>query len=104
MKHYFLNKDEEYCFTKEHYVRRMNEVGLTYIAVYEAKKVRDKELIFCKAVGEPAEKNCGRQCEFYSPRNGKSGICKHDGMLFECTDNRLIISNTGKIVKRRIKP
>jgi hypothetical protein len=65
-----------------------NELELTL-----AKKVKDSDYFFCEKVSAIGEKgNCGKVCEFYSPINGKSGICKHyKSNLFEETSKKIII-------------
>ena len=86
MKYYFENEDAEGCFTKEHFIDEMKHNGLTEMEVMEAvpQKSNETEYMWCNAIGEVGEKgNCGKMCENYLPRNGKSGICANQGRLFK---------------------
>lgn len=84
MKYYFETEDSEICYTKEHFVEVMKEESLTEIEVIEAKRTKDNEYFWCTYFGEVGEKGyCGKACKEYTPRNGKSGNCKHNGSLYE---------------------
>lgn len=82
-KLYFGGKDEEYCFSKQYWIDRMKEAGETEMKAFLAKAVSSPDYFFCQAVDEMGEKgSCGKLCEDYEPRNGRSGICKHNGRLY----------------------
>lgn len=83
MKFYFETEDSDECFNKKHFVDQLKESGEKQITVFEAVPDNiNTEWMYCRAVGEVGLKTeCGRYCEDYSPRNGKSGICKHQGKL-----------------------
>lgn len=92
-KYYFFNKDDETCYQKESIIDLMKMDGLTEATVIEAKRVKHDGYFYCRengVVGETGE--CGRICNDYKPRNGKSGICKHYGNLYEATDKTYYIT------------
>ena len=69
----------------------MKEEGLTEIKVFKAKVERGTGYFFCTVFQEVGETgNCG-ECDKYSPRNHKSGICKHYGYVFENTGQEIIL-------------
>jgi hypothetical protein len=71
----------------------MAENNLKELELTLAEKEKDSDFFLCKKVMDVGEKgNCGKICDFYDPRNGKSGICKHySNNIFEETDEKKII-------------
>ena len=91
IKFYFRNADAELCYQKKYWLSEMKDEGLKELEVYEARPIKDDNFFFCKAVEECGEKgNCGRECEDYEPRNGKSGCCRHVGKLYEAGEKVLL--------------
>ena len=79
-KLYFAEYDEEYCYSLEHHIEQAKENGLDALVLFEAKKYKESYYFWCIEIGEYGEKDgktCGKICDTYTPRNGKSGICKH---------------------------
>ena len=77
---YFKEFDSEMCYTKEYFVSYINEKGLKELEVYEAEKEKCSGVFWCKInffYGDDSAEYCGKQCDNYKPRNGKSGCCKH---------------------------
>ena len=95
MKLYFETLDSEHCFSLEDIKDKMRADNIKTQTVYRAeidKTVPD--FFWCGAMGEVGEKgNCGKQCEDYKPRNGKSGCCKHWGYLYNPNENKELIIN-----------
>ena len=90
-KYFFQNEDDEHCFTKNHFIELMKETGEKEMNVFVAKPLTDDQYFFCKAVGECGERgHCGKECDDYEPRNGKSGCCKHFGKLYEAMEKTVI--------------
>ena len=91
-KYYFLELDEERCYNLEYTKDLIKGQNLKEKEVYEAKLVKtDDEYMYCKIAGDVGERGyCGKQCLDYKPRNGKWGICKHQGNLYECGEKILI--------------
>lgn len=86
-KLYFENHDSEFCYSIDHFLKQMIEKGQTEIDLYEAIRELKTDHFFCKAVGEFEMKgdgyeSCGKECEDYIPRNGKSGCCIHRGYCY----------------------
>jgi hypothetical protein len=83
-KYYFRKEDSERCYTIDKHMDDAREEGLTEITLFEAKRQKLHDFIYCHAVDECGEKGeCGKCCGDYQPRNGKSGMCKNQGLLYE---------------------
>lgn len=92
-KYYFENKDATNCYTEEYFQDKMRDNELTEISVLKAVpvKINFSEYIYCKEIGEVGEKSeCGKNCPDYEPRNGKNGMCKHRGKLYELGDKVIL--------------
>jgi hypothetical protein len=93
MKLYF-EKHGERCMTIESHKQFMAFTNEETREVYLAKPDRNNGYFYCKENEEVGEKgNCGRICGDYAPRNGRSGICKHNGLLYEPTEVKKTIVN-----------
>lgn len=92
-KYYFQDEDSEHCYTKDYFIREMEETGLKEMKVLEAVKGGvDKDFIWCKETDTCGEKSeCGRMCDDYKPRNGKNGICIHRGILYSYSYGKEVI-------------
>jgi len=93
MKKLYFQPDSDACYTEGGHRIQMTLTGETERLVYRAKVERGTGYFYCRHFGLTGESNgiCGRFCGRYSPRNGKSGICKHHGMVYEQTDDRKTI-------------
>ncbi len=67
--------------------------NLTEIEVIKAKRDTGQGYFFCKHFGSVGEvgQGCGKSCEAYKPRNGKSGRCIHSGYCYTYTDDKKTI-------------
>jgi hypothetical protein len=84
MKKYFSEHDNKNCFPLDYF--KKGDV------VFEAKIIRGSDFMFCNVVKEVGEKwNCDITCSSYKPRNGKSGICKHNYPVYEKTNKKIIV-------------
>lgn len=100
-KFYFSDLDDEHCWYIEHIIDQMKVSGLTAIKVNVAKRELKTSYFYCKAVGEIGDTGldfdpCGKLCDLYSPRNGKSGCCKHRGFCYE-PGEEFILTIDGKL-------
>ena len=93
MKLYYIDKSDEFCWDIKFIKRKMQIEGYTELTVYEAKPERIEDVFFCREFGEWGDKGeCGKSCDKYSPRNKKSGCCKHySNISYEATDKTKII-------------
>jgi hypothetical protein len=83
-KYYFRTEDSEMCYTLDYLLEQAKEAGLTEIELLTAIPQKVEGMIWCRAVDGCGEKGeCGKQCDSYKPRNGKSGICREQGRLYE---------------------
>jgi len=91
MKHYFENKESEYCHRKKYFNDLMIERGVKSMIVINANRLTGEDMMLCKKYMVMGEKgNCGNICKDYKPRNGKSGNCLHTGVLYEKGDETKI--------------
>jgi hypothetical protein len=100
-KYYFSDLDEEMAYTKEYLINEMKERNLTELNVSLAEREIGVDYFFCKAVGEvgskpPEGEPCGKECENYEPRNGKSGCCRHWGFCYE-PGKEFVLNINGKL-------
>ena len=81
-KFYFCEAiNEELCFTKDYFIEEMKDRDLKELEVCEAVRELKSDYFYCKGIGEvcvkpPEGEPCGKSCDLYDPRNGKSGLCK----------------------------
>ncbi len=72
--------DAEIVGTVDYWEKIMKEDDIEKLTLYPAQIERKSPAFWCKFHDEISEKgqdHCGKECDGYSPRNGKSGICKH---------------------------
>lgn len=94
MKYYFLNKDSEMCYTKDHFIDLMKDNDLTEIEVYPAKMVKGESYSWCTELQDAIETgrgDCGRSCDDYKPRNGKNGRCRFSKNCYEPDEKPIIL-------------
>lgn len=83
-KFYFYNEDDEFTTDLEGVKDMMADDKLKEREVFEAKRMTGEGIFWCKVhyeVGEVGE-GCGKSCDEYKPRNGKSGRCVHSGYCY----------------------
>ena len=94
-KYYFEFSDSEICHTEDYFQDRMIDEGLIVIEVYEAIPDKISGMFWCKVIafcGDDTADSCGKQCNEYSPRNGKSGCCKHHTAWLYYHSNKITLS------------
>lgn len=96
MKLYFNKKHDEgfWCRPLTEWIKIAKEEGLTEIELIEAEKIKIDDMFMCKIFGAAFDnkQTCGKQCNDYSPRNGKSGCCRHYSTTFyEMSDKKTTI-------------
>lgn len=87
VKLYFPDFEEDEAHSIDYIIEEMKERELTECKVAIAVKDDDKSYFFCKMVEEvcvkpPEGEACGKECDSYKPRNGKSGCCIHRGFCY----------------------
>ena len=76
----YFREDDECCYPLDVFYDEMQDDGITEMKVFEAVPYTGKDCCFCQATNEICysdEYPCGKNCEDYEPKNGKSGMCKH---------------------------
>ena len=98
MKKYFNVEDDEFCYPLDYFIDNL-EPDQKEIVLYEAKMDVGEPYFFCTqsgCVGEVGE-SCGKDCEDYEPRNGKSGRCKYSKNCYSPVKKVLVkIKENGK--------
>lgn len=94
-KYYFYEEEDEICYTHEYILDKIKSDGLTEKIVYKAELERGiTDFMYCKIEGDIGEKGwCGKECKDYSPRNGKWGMCNHQGQIYSANEEILIKLN-----------
>lgn len=93
MKYYFNGNDEN-CYPKQYHLDYMKENEIKEMKVFVAKVERGIGVFFCTEFSEIGDANngtCGKMCEHYKPRNGKKGICKNYGYVYENTEKSITL-------------
>jgi hypothetical protein len=94
MKYYFEKGDMDgLCYMKDYFMDLMEERGITEIEVYPARPTYGTGYFYCQEHGDMGEsgEGCGIFCDFYKPRNGKNGRCRHHSTPYEPMDKSIII-------------
>jgi len=92
-KTYFI-ADNLFSMTETQIREYMREHGLIEISAAEAIPIKVDGMFYCKihGVGDKSEQTCGAKwCSDYTLRNGKRGMCKHQGKLYEASETETII-------------
>ena len=79
IKLYFEDSDSEVCYPLDYFTDSMDS-SESEITLYEAIPDKIPGCFWCKVqyfCGDDSRDTCGKQCNDYKPRNGKSGCCKH---------------------------
>jgi len=107
-KLYFaLSIDDERCYTLDSIVDQMKYNNLSETEIKSA--VKDSSVtgyFYCKyydSVGESIDGECGKHCDGYDPRNGKSGNCRHKGSCYSQSDDTFLLKlvNGKPVVSKR---
>ena len=101
-KKYFASKDAEFCHELDHHLDELRMDGGGEHTLYLARPIPTKDFFWCHAHQECGEsrQGCGRECDHYAPRNGKSGRCRHHGHCYENTDETLVIRCERSVVEK----
>lgn len=94
-KYYFYAEelDAEMCHGIE-YWQDVADFEERPIELYEAKPEYGTDYFYCSNyyfVGIKSDSDCGKLCEGYNPRNGKSGRCKHSNSCYTATDKKITV-------------
>lgn len=103
-RYYSRREDDELCYPLGHFIEKARITGEKTIVLYEAIPDKDRGYFFCRAVGAVGVNDdvdgCGKNCDLYAPKNGKSGMCRHKGRCYTPTEKVTVDVATGKIIKR----
>jgi len=87
-KKYFQSVDSEGCYSSDYFQDLMELDDLNEIEVFQAVIIVGLDHFWCSNFGMSGEvgEGCGKECDHYSPRNRKSGRCRHSSNLYEHGD------------------
>jgi hypothetical protein len=95
MSKLYFKEDDEMCYPLSYFKWLLDYENLEELTLYEAQRQDVPDYFWCREHQLPIEKSkggCGKVCEFYKPKNSKSGCCKHYSLKFyEPTDKVLTI-------------
>ena len=80
---FFSGEDEEFCYPLWKHLMWAREKDEKEITVYKAEPVKVHRYMYCNLHGAGEDGNCGKICTDYIPRNGKRGMCKYRGKLYQ---------------------
>lgn len=81
--YFFSGEDEEICYPLWKHLMWAREKDEKEVTVYKAEPIKVNGYMYCKLHGAGEDGNCGKICDDYIPRNGKRGMCKHRGKLYQ---------------------
>jgi len=93
-KLYFIEGEPEFCYHLDTIYEKMRSDGISKLKVFKAAMITGEPFFYCKKIGEVGETGeiCGKQCDYYEPRNGKNGRCRHSKNTYESTDEYKILT------------
>jgi hypothetical protein len=83
---YICDSLSDHVVTKDHIYELMEEEEVEQVSAYIAIRLSMKWHFHCNWSDEPSysdEGICGKHCEGYKPRNGKTGLCLHKRHSFQ---------------------
>lgn len=89
-KLFFSNLDDATCYMLQKHIQDMDDAMIDVLHLHEAKPVYNTDYFYCshyQEIGDKAQGTCGKMCDHYAPRNGKSGRCKQCKNTYEQTEN-----------------
>ena len=97
--YFCMSIDEEKIYSIPTLISEMKERQLSEVNICKAVREVKSDYFYCKAIGEVfiKESSCGKECDIYEARNGKSGCCKHYGFCYEPSDKNYVLNINGKL-------
>jgi hypothetical protein len=87
----FETDHADHCYTLDVHQAEMQENGEAERILYRAAPEPTTHFFYCHHYGEPyetSEGGCGKVCDHYTPRNGRSGRCRHHGHCYTADHER----------------
>lgn len=94
MRLYFSNHEEESCYDLDYWREYLLEHNISELKLFEAVPDHGNGFFFCREygeIGESRDNSCGKQCDSYKPRNGKSGRCRFSVSTYSQGDKSRIL-------------
>jgi hypothetical protein len=92
---YFVRDFSENCFPLKYWKNKIKEDKLESLVLYKAELDTKSWHFYCTQFGSVGSvgEGCGKECEKYSPRNGKSGRCRFSNNCYLETDKKIVLTN-----------
>lgn len=93
-KSFFFENGAELCYRLSSHIENMIDAGIDELKLHLAERETDSGYFYCRfygSVGEKSDGECGKMCEGYEPRNGKSGACKHSGYTYDNAGRQFLL-------------
>ena len=108
MKFYTSGELDWWSHPISYFKKYMREENVSEMILTEMKIDRYSNYRYCKELDSIIDLNeesvCGKQCEFYEPKNKVSGVCKHLDFTYDDTGKQFLLKfENGKFTKRKIK-
>lgn len=101
-----LSLDCEKVYLKKTIRKAMKDEKVDKIEVERARPSFRDECFYCSLNGECytnlddyGNRNCGKSCSKYNPKNGKSGCCKHKSPCYSSCGEIYMMHSNGKMEK-----
>ena len=101
-----LSLNCEQVYLKKTIRKAMKDEEVDKIEVERARPSFRDECFYCSIDGECytnlddyGNRNCGKSCSKYNPKNGKSGCCKHKKPCYSSCGERYMMHSNGKMEK-----
>jgi hypothetical protein len=105
---FYMEKDDEIAYVLDWFKDLLEDNGKKEIILYEMKREFKTGFIWCSLLQECFENTdsmCGKVCEDYKPRNGKSGRCKYHDVGLTYTGRKFLFNKNGmKEITRPVNP
>jgi len=95
MPNYYFDEHEEAMHTKQYWLDHMRENGIDSMEVRKAQIEYGACYFWCseyQATLLKEDNNCGKFCDSYQPRNGKSGRCKFSKNCYEAVGEPIVLT------------
>lgn len=99
MNRYFDNADEGSCYGLSYFKELMKETGEDKMELWLGVMEVGEDHFYCSHYGEvglKSESDCGKECEGYTPCNGKSGRCRHSKNTYFPADKYILEMKDGR--------
>ena len=98
-KLFFRNIEDNICYELEDILSELKQEDYDKTEIYEAVRDKDCGAKWCNAIGQlivKGESECGKNCSYYTPKNGKNGCCEKLRLCY-VSGQKYILHKNGKL-------